>query len=275
MKNIDKKVVNDFGEEWSAFKQSDIEKKDLESAWEQYFSIFPFNELPDNAIGFDLGCGSGRWAMFTSPKVGHLHCIDASEKALSVAKENLSELDEITFHHGSVSDGILDDNSQDFGYCLGVLHHIPDTLDGLKSCSKMLKSGAPFLLYLYYNFENRSVLFKAIWRISNIFRWFISKFPSPLKKLTTFLIAIVVYFPLARISLFIERIGFNPHFVPLSDYRKKKFKFMATDSLDRFGTRLEKRFSKSDIINMLEEAGFINVRFSSSQPYWVCISYRR
>ena len=139
----------------------------------------------------------------------------------------------------------------------------------------MLKSGAPFLLYLYYNFENRSVLFKAIWRISNIFRWFISKFPSPLKKLTTFLIAIVVYFPLARISLFIERIGFNPHFVPLSDYRKKKFKFMATDSLDRFGTRLEKRFSKSDIINMLEEAGFINVRFSSSQPYWVCISYRR
>lgn len=275
MKNIDKKVVNDFGEEWSAFKQSDIEKKDLESAWEQYFSIFPFNELPDNAIGFDMGCGSGRWAMFTSPKVGHLHCIDASEKALSVAKENLSELDEITFHHGSVSDGILDDNSQDFGYCLGVLHHIPDTLDGLKSCSKMLKSGAPFLLYLYYNFENRSVLFKAIWRISNIFRWFISKFPSPLKKLTTFLIAIVVYFPLARISLFIERIGFNPHFVPLSDYRKKKFKFMATDSLDRFGTRLEKRFSKSDIINMLEEAGFINVRFSSSQPYWVCISYRR
>jgi len=275
LKNIDKKVVNDFGEEWSAFKQSDIEKKDLESAWEQYFSIFPFNELPDNAIGFDMGCGSGRWAMFTSPKVGHLHCIDASEKALSVAKENLSELDEITFHHGSVSDGILDDNSQDFGYCLGVLHHIPDTLDGLKSCSKMLKSGAPFLLYLYYNFENRSVLFKAIWRISNIFRWFISKFPSPLKKLTTFLIAIVVYFPLARISLFIERIGFNPHFVPLSDYRKKKFKFMATDSLDRFGTRLEKRFSKSDIINMLEEAGFINVRFSSSQPYWVCISYRR
>ena len=58
-----------------------ILKKDLKTAWEQYFSIFPFDELPDNAVGFDMGCGSGRWAMFTSPKVGHLHCIDASEKA--------------------------------------------------------------------------------------------------------------------------------------------------------------------------------------------------
>lgn len=274
MKNIDNKVVNDFGEEWSTYRQSDIEIKDLESAWAQYFSIFPFDELPDNSVGFDMGCGSGRWAMFTSPKVGHLHCIDASEKALSVAKENLSEMNEITFHHGSVGDDILDENSQDFGYCLGVLHHIPDTLDGLRSCSKILKKGAPFLLYLYYNFENRSYLFKTIWKLSNILRWLISKFPSPLKKIITFLIAIIIYLPLARISLLIEKAGINPHFIPLSDYRNKKFTFMATDSLDRFGTRLEKRFSKSEILNMLEESGFKNVKFSNSQPYWVCISYK-
>jgi len=274
LKNIDKKVVKDFGEEWNTFKQSDIEKKDLEDAWNQYFSIFPFNKLPANAVGFDMGCGSGRWAMLTSLKVGHLHCIDASEKALSVAKENLANINHITFHHGSVSDGILDDDSQDFGYCLGVLHHIPDTLDGLKSCSRMLKTGAPFLLYLYYNFENRSLLFKTIWKISNILRWSISKLPSNIKKIITFIIAMIIYFPLARFSLLIEKIGINPHFLPLSDYRKKNFNFMATDSLDRFGTRLEKRFSKSDITNMLLKSGFENITFSSTQPYWVCISYK-
>lgn len=29
-------------------------------------------------IGFDLGCGSGRWAFFVAPKVAKLHCIDRS-----------------------------------------------------------------------------------------------------------------------------------------------------------------------------------------------------
>ena len=42
----------------------------------------------------------------------------------------------------------LKDNSQDFGYCLGVLHHIPDTYLGLEKCVLKLKKGAPFY-YIY------------------------------------------------------------------------------------------------------------------------------
>ena len=33
----------------------------LESAFDSYFHFFPFNDLKD-AEGFDMGCGSGRWA---------------------------------------------------------------------------------------------------------------------------------------------------------------------------------------------------------------------
>ena len=43
----------------------------------------------------------------------------------------------------------------DFGYALGVLHHVPNTQEGLNSCIKLLKPGAPFLVYLYYSFDNR------------------------------------------------------------------------------------------------------------------------
>jgi hypothetical protein len=34
-------------------------------------------------------------------------------------------------------------------YCLGVLHHLPHTYDVLKSVVKLLKRGAPDLVYLY------------------------------------------------------------------------------------------------------------------------------
>jgi len=45
---------------------------------------------------------------------------------------------------------------------------------------------------------------------------------------------------------------------------------MRTDALDRFGTRLEKRYTKEGIATMLEAAGLEDVQFSNSDPYWVC-----
>ena len=47
----------------------------------------------------------------------------------------------------------------DFGYSLGVLHHIPDTCAGIKACARLLKRGGPFLVYLYYAFDNRAIAF--------------------------------------------------------------------------------------------------------------------
>ena len=49
---------------------------------------------------------------------------------------------------------------------------------------------------------------------------------------------------------------------------------MKTDALDRFGTRLEKRFSKDEIQQMLEDSGFKNIQFSDKTPFWVCIAYK-
>lgn len=272
MKNIDIKTVEDFGEEWNKFNQSDIPEDELKKSWDQYFNIFPFDELSDDSEGFDMGCGSGRWAKFVARKGYDLNCIDPSNKALNVAKKNLSDLDNIKFYNASVNDSILKEGSQDFGYCLGVLHHIPDTLEGLKACSKLLKKDAPFLLYLYYDFENRSFLFKLVWKLSDVLRKIISSLPLKIKILTTTAIAYFIYYPLARFAYLIERLGFKTDHLPLSDYRNKTFYFMKTDALDRFGTRLEKRFSREKIHKMLIQAGFKEVVFSENMPFWVCLS---
>ena len=72
-KNIDQQVVNDFGKEWNSFNHFEIDNSSLQTSFESYFSMFPFEALPKNAEGFDMGCGSGRWAKFVAPKVKHLH----------------------------------------------------------------------------------------------------------------------------------------------------------------------------------------------------------
>ncbi len=276
MKNIDKKVVDDFGKEWEKYNQKISSKtnfnNELKSAWNQYFDIFPFDDLKEDAQGFDMGCGSGRWAQFVADKVHTLNCVDPSEKALNVAKKNLLEFQNVNFYNASVNDEVLEKNSQDFGYCLGVLHHIPNTLDGIKACSKLLKKDAPFLLYLYYNLENKPFLFKLIWRVSDLIRKTVSPLPSYIKELITVLIAYFIYFPIARFALLCHRMGINVENFPLTDYKNKSFYFMKTDALDRFGTRLEKRFSKQEIIDMLTVSGFKDIKFSEGNPRWVCLS---
>ena len=62
MKNIDKKTVEDFGEEWNKYNQSSIPDEELKKSWNHYFDMFSFEELSNDSEGFDMGCGSGRWA---------------------------------------------------------------------------------------------------------------------------------------------------------------------------------------------------------------------
>ena len=144
-RNIDERVTGDFGKEWSRFDQSELPDQELRDAFAAYFGIFPWDKLPSDAKGFDLGCGSGRWAKLVAPRVGELHCIEPSGEAMEVARKNLADYGNCRFHPNSVDDIPLDDETMDFGYSLGVLHHVPDTAGGIESCARKLKPGAPFL----------------------------------------------------------------------------------------------------------------------------------
>jgi hypothetical protein len=48
---------------------------------------------------------------------------------------------------------------------------------------------------------------------------------------------------------------------------------LQNDALDRFGTRLEQRFTKKDIEKMLSVAKFdlSTLKFSAVEPYWTFI----
>ena len=273
MNNIDFKTVESFGEEWLLFDQLGMSELESEVAFKQYFSIFPWDILPASAEGFDMGCGSGRWAKFVAPKVFRLNCIDPSI-AIHVAKKCLVNFENIVFHKTSVDNSGLAEESQDFGYSIGVLHHIPNTYEGLNSCVKLLKKGAPLLLYIYYSFENRPFWYKLLWKSTDLMRKVIYRLPNKIKNFVTDTIAILVYFPVARLSKILEKLGINVREIPLSYYRNRSFYTLRTDSRDRFGTPLEKRFSRSQIEKMMINAGLIDIRFSEKEPYWCAVGIK-
>src|SRR5258708_19658122 len=242
-RNVDTNVAAGFGHEWSTFRQGENELSaiDRQAIFQSYFHIFPWDDLPPDPVGIDVGCGSGRWSVMVAPKVGHLHLLDASEDALDVARQNLAGAANVSFHLASVGNIPLEDNSLDFAFSLGVLHHVPDTAAAIRAVTAKLKVGAPFLIYLYYALDNRPRWYRAIWQFSNFFRMIISSLPPTAPLIITHIISLLFYLPLPRLAAIVERAGFSPSAIPLESYRDRKFYVMRTDAYDRFCTRLEQR----------------------------------
>lgn len=277
LENADEETTAGFGYEWSTFQQdqNELPASDREAIFNEYFRIFPWAILPPDSVGLDVGCGSGRWSVLVAPRVGHLHLLDVSADALAVAKKNLAHATNTTFHLASVGDIPLHDGSLDFAFSLGVLHHVPDTLSAIKQVALKLKKGAPFLIYLYYALENRPWWFRSIWKLSDMSRIVICRFPRSVRMVVSQIIAASVYWPLARTASFVERAGLATASIPLRAYRNRSFYVMRTDAYDRFCTSLVQRFTQKQIERLLEESGFEGVRFSDHAPFWCAVGLKR
>lgn len=274
-RNINAAVVDGFGDEWSRFDQSEVPEAETLQRFEEYFAIFPWHELPAAAVGLDLGCGSGRWARLVAPRVGRLLCFDASQAAVDVAKRMLAGLENVEVAVAAVDELPIPDASTDFAYSLGVLHHIPDTAAALRACVRKLRPGAPFLVYLYYRFDNRPAWYRRLWQLSEVIRYSVSRSPKPIRYGVSQFFAVTVYWPLSRLARLAERIGMHAESFPLAYYRNRSFYMLRTDALDRFGTRLEQRFTRTEIEAMMRDAGLVDVVFSPHAPFWCAMGRRQ
>lgn len=275
--NVDPAVTSGFGHEWSTFRQNenDLSAVDRDAIFNDYFAIFPWERLNARSVGMDVGCGSGRWSVLVAPRVGHLHLLDASNEALNIARQNLAAASNVTFFCASVGELPVPDATLDFAFSLGVLHHVPDTQAAIREIAAKLKPGAPFLIYLYYALDNRPIWYRLLWKLSNIFRVVISRLPQTPRLWTSQIIAVSIYWPLARFAALAARLGFSARGLPLEYYKHREFYVMRTDAYDRFCTRLEQRFTRVEIAAMLKSAGFKDVRFSERTPYWCAVGIRQ
>lgn len=265
-------VIEGFGQEWTRFDQKALTAQERTATFEAYFEVFPWEDLSEDAEGFDLGCGSGRWALHVAPRVHRLHCVDPSD-AIDVARRSLSAHENVRFHRRTAADLPFEPSSMDFGYSLGVLHHVADTEGALRSAVRALKPGAPLLVYLYYSLDNRPRWFRALWKASDAARRAIAFQPRIVRNAICDGLAGAVYYPLARGAAGAERLGIDVTHWPLAAYRHRSFYAMRTDSLDRFGTRLEKRYTREQMEALMRNAGLTDIRFCSS-VYWCAVGYR-
>jgi SAM-dependent methyltransferase len=272
-KNIDQKVVDEFGDEWLKF--SDFTDKMIKEAAEEYFDIIDETIVNKHTYALDIGCGTGRWTKYLSVKAGFIEAVDPSN-AIFAADKLLRDIENVRLTKASVDTLPFADETFDFAMSVGVLHHIPDTQQAMRDCVKKVKKGGYFYVYLYYNLDKRGLFFRTLFGLTDVVRSVVSKFPGKLKKLTCDLLAVVIYMPLIIWVRFLVLIGLRKlaRLMPLSAYNNKSFFIIRNDALDRFGTRLEHRFSEKEVENMMQNCGLTDIVISPGVPYYHAVGKR-
>ena len=270
--NLDQGVIDGFGHEWAAFDYAETETAEaLDAQFAAYCAPLDLGDFnPTTSVAGDFGAGSGRWSSRLAPYFSLVYALEPSNGASQVLRRKFTGDPKIVVLQETVGANSIPAASLDLAMSLGVLHHIPDTALAIKDVSRSVKPGGVFLCYLYYNLENKPTYYKVIFKGVNVMRRVISASPQPIRRLSATIIAALVYWPLARLSKVLSKLGRNTSNLPLHHYADMPFVMLANDALDRFGTSLEQRFSKAEITEMLRAADFdlTTLKFSDSEPFW-------
>jgi SAM-dependent methyltransferase len=122
--------------------------------WPVAYSFCTGQKPKNQAIRIlDAGCGTGvgtDYLVHLNPEA-NVTAIDLSGGALEVAKERCqrSGADRVTFHHLSIYDVGQLEGEFDLINCVGVLHHLPDPIRGIKALASKLAPGGLFHIFVY------------------------------------------------------------------------------------------------------------------------------
>jgi SAM-dependent methyltransferase/uncharacterized protein YbaR (Trm112 family) len=265
-------VVDGFDYEWSKFKRVDTAEQ--QRIFGLYFDIVPTAAFEREAVVLDAGSGAGRWAVQVAARGPRVIAIDLGA-SIDVTRAN-TDRERVGCIQADLQDIPLRDGAVDWAYCLGVLHHLDDPPRALGEIARSVRPGGLVLLYLYYALDNRGVGFRALHAPVSAARFAVSRLPRPAAMVFSDLAAAALYWPLARSAAILESIGLRrvAASLPLSAYRHSSFESMRNDSLDRFGTRLERRFTRGELIGLMAGAHLEGVLVAESLPFWHAIAYR-
>ena len=272
--NRDADTVKAFGEEWTRFSQ--FSDQDLATVGAEYFDLIGPGMLGPDSVVLDIGCGTGRWSRHLAGRVRYVEAVDPSD-AVWVASRLTGPCGNVRVTQAGFDDLPFPPGAFDFVLSLGVAHHVPDTGRAIRDAARMLKPGGYLLLYLYYALDRRGSWYRALFRLADVIRRVVCRLPRGLRFVVCDSLSLTVCLPLVLLSGWVRSMAPGSQAwrrLPLAYYADKSFHILRNDTLDRFGTPLEKRFRREEIADLLTAAGLTDITFSEQPPYWHVIARR-
>lgn len=260
LERIKEKTAESFAFEWETFS-------DMRGEWKKNFDFYfepagLFGEPFDFAQGkekvaLEVGCGNGRHTMYAAKAFKELVSVDLGG-AVDVAFKNNKASGNIHFIQADIDNLPFRENSFDFVFCLGVLHHLPRPEAGFKKLVALAKEQGNILIYIYHSFSPKTFNFYLL-GVVNFFRQATSRLPHRLLYTLCYPIAWASYvFLVWPYKFFFKK--FIKKGWPLGAYADYTFFVMLNDTFDRFSAPIENRYSRQQALDWYTHVGLKDIK---------------
>ncbi|MBA3857749.1 MAG: class I SAM-dependent methyltransferase [Cyanobacteria bacterium PR.3.49] len=253
------RTINDFGQQWSEYysNQDTGYYGSIDCLIDIFGPLLNCSDLPGKRVA-DIGSGTGRIVgMLLSSGVKSVVAIEPSD-AFFVLQRNFSgSVDRVQLIH-DVGEAVGKSTDLDFVFSIGVLHHIPNPAPVVEAAFKALRTDGTFVVWLYGKEGNELYL--------NTF--------GILRKITTKLPDALLNGLAAILAVFLSAYAFVCHFIPLpmrsyilNHIAKLSFTQKQLTIYDQLNPTYAKYYDQKEARNLLESAGFVDVRLYNRHAY--------
>ena len=256
-----KNYSSSFGFEWHRWPKVQFESENINKPMENHTrNMFDkITEFQENISGeevfiLDMGVGAGRFADIALEKKFSVIGVDYSN-AIDVAASNLNydNRDDILLIQADALSLPIKNKMVNYVYSIGVLHHTPNPLDGVKESYRVLKNEGEFALCVYGKSSHYDFITTQLWRkFFNI----LSPLAGNIPPLIYTYFAINLIWPIARIS----RILSLPLrlLLPIANLPDKKWSYL--DTFDSITPSYQSTHTAYEIWRWLDESKFRKIR---------------
>jgi SAM-dependent methyltransferase len=259
-----------FGFEWSRFSR-------MLPVWEKNFWDYMAPHTAESFRGktvLDAGCGMGRHLYYVARYAAEAIGMDFS-RSVDAAYGNTCHLRAAHVVQGDLLHAPFRPASFDLIYCLGVLHHLPDPEEGLRSLLRYLKPGGELRIYVYWDFEGAPRWKRALVDLVALLRRVTTRLPHRVLTWLCYPIAAGAWLSFVAPYRAMSRSRLTKGLaetLPLRQYADYPFSVLVNDQFDRFSAPLEKRYGETEICRWLRNSGLEEVRV---MPHWGWLGHGR
>lgn len=264
---IKQDVIKNFGYEWRTFANYDLDN------FRKLFHPEDVSILKNKTV-LDAGCGAGRHARSSAETGASVIGMDLST-AVDAAYENTKSNANICIVQADITHHPFKENSFDFIYSFGVLHHLPDPQEGFRALVPLLRNNGQMMFWVYSSKRKFSrALIEALRKVT-------TKLPNLLLQILSFCLALIDYcilimpYKILKQSKIIEKF-IKPH-VPsrIVDYAQYDFRITYVDWFDRLAAPVSHYHSKDELEEWFRDTAFSSFTVTPTEDWgWRCFGTR-
>ena len=239
--------VENFGFEWNMHARTQLDGASSDESERTFRAKTGFT--PEDLRGrliLDVGCGMGRFSDVVSRWGGTVVGIDLS-RAVEAAQRNIGRRENVNIAQADIFELPFRDETFDFIFSIGVLHHTPSTKAAFDRLPRLLRKNGRIAIWVYTSYS------PAQWLFSDFYRRFTPRMPKRILHALSYA-AVPLYFvykiPIA--GLFFRWI------LPVSNHPRADWRVL--DTFDWYSPKYQWKHSYEEVFPWFEENGLTSIR---------------